>query len=391
MKTSNFLGVILLSLLTLISSNSMAESHQHFRFQKSFKSFGMGGAGIVQKDSIMGMFANPANLQSFSDEEKLQGELFGTVIGTGDNLTNIISDLQNAVKEGTDVDKNNKIITVLDEYVGENILFGLNVTPIAIAFSSDFFDLNAQGIGLVTSLQGNAKTHSGFGSAGALEINSINYVGLVHSMSKDFDNLWFDRDVTIGMNTKLLRYYVLSKSFTVAELVDKDRDDNVRNNYLEKGTAIVADIGINWELLKRDGWNVKSGFVVANLGGIGNASIHSAYIPTTFDLGLLAEYELTSYSPLTFALDFIDISNAYKDEGDLKKRINYGVDLRVFQSDDIDFGVQAGMHQAEITYGGNLTLFSSINLGYASYSEEVGVFAGQDPARKSIYYFAFSF
>ena len=375
----------LLIITVILFANSLyAGSFPHYRFHKNFKSYAMGGAGVVQNPSVMTMFSNPANLRRFP-ENNADGEIFGTTIGVGDNTRKFSSDLQKAIDSGTTNEKRQKILELLDKYTGQVFSGNAMVTPFAVAYSSDFWRIDAQGIGLVSSVAFNLRPHNGSGSQGLLGFNSFNYGGIVYGIASDFD------DFTVGINFKLMRYFALNRSYTVAELIDEDLADNVQNNDVKKGSSFAFDLGLNWEVASGDGWSIVTGIVANNIGGIGDSSLIRAYIPTTYDFGINATYELTSYTPIAFSLDYIDISDAYQDEADLKKRLNYGLDLRLFRSDYLDLGVQTGIHQAETTYGGDLMLFGFINLGYASYSEEFGVFAGQDPVRQDLYYFAFSF
>jgi hypothetical protein len=83
---------------------------------------------------------------------------------------------------------------------------------------------------------------------------------------------------------------------------------------------------------------------------------------------------------LVGALDYIDVTRQYEEDDDLGKRLHMGVELQT----PFFVSVRAGLNQGYVTAGATVD-FRFVRLDFATYTEEVGAFAGQREDQRYVF------
>lgn len=351
-----------------LATSLSAVSYEHYQLYKDPKVMGAGGANVANGGSFSSVFANPAGLSRIPKEYGWEFQLLNVALTFNDNITDI-SDVADAADESEMA-----LAREIKKYTGENFHAGVSTIPLSV---SKKFDSVAFGIGTVGSLSANFMPHSGFGSAGLIEVNALAVGGVAGGISKDIKDLTVGKytlnNVAVGVGAKALKYSAISKQFSAAEIAD---DDFELDDELEDGTSVVADLGVIYNITPRVGM----GLSVMNIGGIGDKD--EGYIPTTLNIGVSYNYRVNKafLNQVRFAADYIDLTQEYDDDS-FVKRTRVGADLNVWDGWFSSLNLQAGLYQGSYTAGVSLRL-AAVELGFATYEEQLGAYQDQDSDRR---------
>ena len=372
-----------------VATSLSALTFEYPQLYKDPKVMGMGGANVAVGGHSSALFYNPAGLSYIPREYGIEVELINLSASINENVMDFAEDFSDATDNPDDLDGDGNtdndsddetmaMLEVLDMYMGKNIHFDAN----------DFTSVSRKGEKVAFAIGGLAganfdfRTHRGYGNDGVMEIQGIAYYGAVFGMSRDFKEVEIGNvilnDFALGLGVKQINYSSINQAFDVSELIDDDFEDNVRDDYLKEGTSTVFDIGGTYHLTP--GWI--AGLSVLNIGGVGDED--AVYIPMTVNAGLgyLKRWEGHKFfNQVRFAADYIDISKEYDQDTDMIKRTRLGAEANVWDGWFSTLTLRGGLYQGSATYGANIRLLL-LQIGYATYEEEVGAYAGQDKDRR---------
>lgn len=351
-----------------LATSLSAVSYEHYQLYKDPKIMGAGGANVANGGSFSSLFSNPAGLSRIPKEYGWEFQLANIAVSFNDNVTDI-GDIADAADENEAA-----LAKEIKKYTGENFHIGVSTVPLSV---SKKLDSVAFGIGAVGSLSANILPHSGFGSSGILEVNALAVGGVAGGVSKDLKDLkvgnYVLNNIAVGGGLKVLKYGAMSKTFSAAEIAD---DDFELEDELAKGTSVVGDLGVLYNLSPR----VAMGISAMNIGGIGDKD--EGYIPTTINMGISYNYRVNRvfFNQVRFSLDLIDLTQEYEDDS-FVKRTRFGADLNVWDGWASSFNLQAGLYQGEYSAGLSLRL-AAVEVAFATYEEQLGAYKGQDSDRR---------
>lgn len=363
--------------------------YEQFYSYESAYSLGIGRATTtVEGLGTVSFLANPATGIS-----KFSFELTSVMFRVNDNGITL---LQNLNKLSGD-----QAIGFLIDQVGKPMNFGLDLG--LISFNIPVGDLGLSfGIANVI-VNGFLEAHNPLSTAGffdlLLVVPSTLYIGGTYSFrnistgNSSVDN--YLKLLNVGLNLKFNISLGVSENIALDDIVSNTFTNiNPQALLSNISTRFVPDIGFLYRIpldsSGGDNQRVNIGLSIKDIGGITTKLItgnEEVFIPTTFNIG--ASYFVDLYSQFGFgnsmllrknyfSLDFHDLFLQRKDK-DFFRRLHIGISSQLFNLNDIlAMNLGLGVNGGYPTFGISLKL-TVIKIEFAVYTEELGVYAGQDP------------
>jgi len=367
-----------------IATSLSALTYEYPQLYKDPTVMGMAGANVAVGGHASALFYNPAALSYIPREYGVEVELINFSASINENIIDFAEDFSDATDDpeavtgDPDTDETLAMLGVLDMYMGKNIHVDLN----NFTSVSRKGEKTAFAIGGLGGANFDFRTHRGFGTDGVMEVQGIVYYGAAFGMSRDFSEVEIGKyilnDFSLGFGIKQLTYGSINQAFTIDELIDDNFEDNVQDDYMKEGTSTVYDLGGTYKVTP----NFIAGVSVMNIGGVGDED--AVYIPMTINAGVgyLKRWEGHKFfNQVRLAADYIDISKGYDQDTDIIKRTRMGLETNVWDGWFSTLSLRGGLYQGSATYGANIRLLL-LQIGYATYEEEVGAYAGQDKDRR---------
>jgi hypothetical protein len=303
-----------------------------------------------------------------------------------ENSVDFAKDLQDAFDTGdlngdgsTEDDEQRAVNDVLNQYLGEHL--HLRVSDFT-SFGKRFDSL-AFGIGALANGRVDAIPHQGFGPEGILEVDADATYGAIGGISIPLGKGFF-----AGVSVKYLHRETVMQFFTPRELVESE--DNLRDFIMDesrkKGSAVGFDAGAIWMFAQDSWWRPSVGVSAMNIGDLDFKD--AGTLPMTFNAGIAVNPRITTFRSWLIGLDYVDIANNFTQDTDAAKRIRFGTELQLFDTNSVELSLRAGMYQGYPTFGADLRLLTFLFSG-TMYSEEVGAYAGQDKNTRYLVTFNF--
>ncbi|MEN2997481.1 MAG: hypothetical protein ABDH28_00355 [Brevinematia bacterium] len=384
---------IFLCVIAIIALNVIAfplNNYEHFYSFQSPYSIGIGKATTAIE--ILGTESFMANPASFS--QKFSFELLLASVSLNHITLGIINDLPSLLSGDQ-----NLIISYAVDLVGKPINFGIGLGLLSfnIPIGGDLI----LRLGINSLVNFFFEIHNPLSSAGFIDllgnITGGGYIGASYSFKNistgDTEVDKHLRLLSIGINLKMAIGSGIVENTTLDEIVlrqvnvsGKDILSNLQT------TKFIPDIGILYKLpLDNKEGNKQRINIALSVKDIGGFKItvggnEFTLIPTTFNLGVAYFIDLYDYigSEITFrqnyiSLDFHDLFFQRRDK-DFFKRIHIGLSSEVLNFIDLfSLNLGVGLNGGYPTLGVALKFLGIIKLSGSVYTEELGVYAGQDP------------
>ncbi len=375
-----------LFILTGISFSSYGITYEYPYIFKDPRTIGMGGATVAVGGYSNSIFYNPAGISNIPITEGFAVNLLDINISTNKNAKDFLNDLLDALdtgdldNDGDDGDDKLKAVNeVLKAYYGKNIHFyGNDYSSISRKFSKLAFS-----IGFLVSIKADGQTHQGFGSEGVLELDYNSMAGIIAGLSYDF----LDGSLSVGLSGKYIYRNALVHSFTARELVEHENnlDTYITDELAVSKTAFGFDFGMIYRLneIIPKGKLLRPSIGVSVLN-IGDLDFEEAgKIPMSVNLGIAINPDVPIINNWVIALDYVDALKNFEQDEDNIKRLRVGTEIKLWDNKITDFSIRTGLYQGYLSAGVDFR-FTILRLGFTTYAEEVGAYAGQDEDRRYV-------
>jgi len=330
---------------------------QYPRLYRGVRPLGMGDAFTAVADDENALFYNPAGLSKLST---FQIGIFNPLIEVSEESIDLIQDAQDA-----DLDDTGEVSDLLEEYVGEHQHARVSLFPhVGFNVASAGVMIGGLGQGWVDADIRNPvwpEAHVDM----LLDYGVIGGFGLKLPLT----------GLSAGVALKFLQRESLSEIYTATDIADPDFGDRLEDD-LESGSGFSADFGVIYELGFVPVFDTNVALVVQNVPEMDMGDARD--IDTQANLGLSIEKSFSAFT-LLGALDYKDLTSSIEEDEDVSKRIHLGAELRFLKF----LAVRAGLNQGYLSAGATLDLWV-LRFDFATYSEEVGAYAGQREDRRYV-------
>ncbi len=391
--------LVFVSLLCIFNSFGMINNYEHsYSFVSSYL-LGIGKAGLaVDNLGIESFLFNPASgyLKKFSFE----------LVGVGVSLNSDSIDAINYISSLVGSGDQNAIIDYAVSLIGKPIYPSLKLGILGFSVPFSGFSLN---FGIVSSsINFYFEFHNPLSTAGFMDfLASVlisPYIGLTlplgnfSSGNSDIDNYLLKR-LNVGLNLRLSFSIGVSENITLGEIVSGQYNlANLAGAFTNVVTRVLPDLGFLYKIPLDDKEGSEQRLNIAlgvkDIGGVVFRDLSAnefVFIPTTFNIGVAYFIDLYNYFGIHrsfrenyISLDFHDLFFQRRDK-DFFKRIHIGISSELYNLDDlISFKFGLGINGGYPTLGFSLKL-TAVKLGFSVYTEELGVYAGQDPDTRYVF------
>ena len=339
-------GLILIFATVLASG--LARAQENPTLFQGIRPLGMGGAFITLSDDENAVFYNPAGL---NDVEGFGGvEIINPLVESSENSVNIYKDVKDL--NGNDV---NQVTDFLNAHIGDHQHVRGAVFPNLLLHNIE--------IGVLANGAADLDIRNAANPEVAANVHLD--VGILAGVAYGF----LDKMLQVGATAKEVRREGLDHVYTPDEIASSAFDPY---NQTSHHSDFAFDVGakVNLPLL----FHPTLAVVGQNLtdldfkeaGKIGQqVNIGAAVNP---DLWILKT---------TFAIEVDDVGKQQPGSTDFYKRFHLGAEARF----PAILAVRIGLNQGYLT-GGVSADFAFIKLGFATYAEELGAYAGQRADRR---------
>ena len=371
-----------------LSYLSTLQASEHAYLYKDLRIMAMGGANVSTGGYSTSLFSNPAGIANLPKSQGLVVELLG-ISGTASNGgKEIIDDIVDAA----DSDSTDELLDVFEKYSGERVHVDVSNYSSISNNGGDY----AWSIGLLSAIDTNITPHAS--SYDLLEVQSRAYGGLTGAYSYILRDLSCG-DLILGIGAKFITQKSFEGTVTPDDLINYDDiGDELRDKMEKDGSGFAMDLGLIYEFHTQGGYKPAIGLSVMNIGDL---TFDDSYgnQPTTVNIGLSIEPQISFIKKTRVALDYMDLLNANKtriynldtanneisftdyDDTDFVKRLRFGASALLYENSWSAMELAAGLYQGNYTAGIDFTV-SVIRFGFTTYAEELGPEYGDDKDRR---------
>lgn len=366
--------------VALISLNylSTVQASEHAYLYKDLRIMAMGGANVSTGGYSTSLFSNPAGIANLPKNHGLVVELLGLSTTASDDSKKLVNDIVDAA----DSDSTDEMLDVFEKYSGQRVHIDVSNYSSISQNGGDY----AWSIGLLSAIDGNITPHAS--SYDLLEIQSRAYGGLIGAYSytlRDISN----GDLILGVGAKFITQKSFEGTVTPDDLINYDDiSDELRDKMESDGSGAAIDLGVIYEFHTQSGLKPAIGLSIMNIGELSFDDNYGQQ-PTTVNIGMSIEPQISFIKRTRVALDYMDLLNANKtriynlddadnkisftdyDDTDFIKRLRFGASALLYENSWSTMEMAAGMYQGNYTAGIDFTL-SIVRLGFTTYAEELG-------------------
>lgn len=343
--------------LFVLGTGLDAMAKQYPRLYRGVRPLGMGDAFTAVADDENALFYNPAGLSRMS---AFQIGIVNPLIEVSEKSIDLVQDAQDA-----NLDDTGEVADLLEKYVGEHQHARVSLFP--------HVGFNVAGAGVMIGGLGQARVDADIRNPVWPEahVDMIMDYGAIGGFGLELPLT----GLHAGVALKFLQRESLSEIYTAVDIAATDFEDRLDDD-MQSGSGFSADLGVIYELGFVPVFDTNVALVVQNVPEMDMGDAKD--IDTQANLGLSIEKSFSAFG-FVGALDYKDLTGAIEEDDDIAKRIHIGAELRFLKV----FAVRAGLNQGYVSAGATLDLWV-LRFDFATYSEEIGAYAGQREDRRYV-------
>lgn len=351
-------GFLILALIAAGPLVSTCFAKAYPVFYRGVRPLGMGGAFTAVADDENALFYNPAGI---SHVEHLSFDALNLIVELSEKSMDLYEDMEN-----TDMDDPEEVNDLLKKYVGEHQHARVALYPnvgFQVANVGVLIGVLAQGqVDLDVRNPAWPEAHcdvvqdTAFLAGGGLKVP---IAGL-----------------RVGAAIKSVSRESLEEIYTAPIIAGEDFDKRLEDD-MKSGSGFALDVGAIYRLPFVPVLDTDIGLAIQNIPEMDMGDAKD--VNTQVNFGIAVGKSLAKFK-LVGALDYVDVTREYEEDDDLGKRLHMGVELQT----PLFISVRAGLNQGYLTAGATAD-FRFVRLDFATYTEEVGAFAGQREDQRYIF------
>ena len=349
---------------------------EHPYVYKSPRVQGMGGADTAVGGHPGALFSNPAGLVAMRPGWHITPVAISA--GTTRRMNRFVSDLDERLDIEDSDEQRDALTELTASYRGRNLHGQLSVLPQLSWQGALRGDRRlAFSLGWLGSARLDARTHQGFGEDGVISVDGRTLSGPVAGAALG------QGDWRLGVAAKELRRHRLARRYSVRELVDiaQSSERGFSDDFVS-GRDHSVDLGLQYRLSRRYFWRPRVAVCAKDLGGLDFGE--AGTIPETVDVGFAVHPPAWGQlESVTLSAEYADVLHRIGYDDDHLKRTRLGIRWQLRRQRFTELAFSAGLYQGAPTLGVDARLWP-VRMSLATYAEEQGAFAGQDPERRYV-------
>ncbi|MCC7201504.1 MAG: hypothetical protein IT393_02415 [Nitrospirae bacterium] len=357
------LCISLLFIVTLMGGAAAfgaAASFNDYPFlYKGLRSLGMGSTYTAVGRDAEALFYNPATLYDMG----FQLHIFDPVAEIDSGVTDMAQDVLDAMDLDTEKERSDALFDIIDRHQGEPLHVRISFFPHAAVRNF--------AVGVLGQGRADIKLHSPLSSAGAVEFHGGYEYGPVAGFSIELPV----PGLRVGAGAKYIARSWFNKNFTIADIASESFDFDKEK--IDK-SDISLDLGVLYNLPLPVIQKIKPqvGLSVLDITDLDFGD--GGRIPQRVNLGISIQPKVPLASSCILALDYQDISKAFEQDDSFGKRLHAGAELGFLKN---HFILRGGLNGGYPAFGAEVDIWL-LKVSYANYTEEIGVYAGQDEDKR---------
>ncbi len=321
---------------------------------------GMGGVDLAIGGLPFSLFSNPAGLSRM--DRGFTVYLLNPSLEISSDAVRFIQDVENIQNSQN---KEIQLVDLIKSYRGKVFRLGFSDFSF-VGFRGVRFSFGFGALGL---FRADGVLHQGFTSEGILETELNLFYGAIGGFAINFGNL------KVGFGLKNVKRHGFFKKYYASDFL------NPSFNVSKKLKEVFSDSSFDFGLIYQfEELPLEPSFGLS-ITNISDLNLGEFVIPQTINLGFALRPHLPLVKETTLGLDLIDLTKRLGNDTDLGKRTRFGVELKIWDNWFSTFILRAGIMNANYTAGLEFRL-ALFTIGFSTYAEEVGAYAGQDSSRR---------
>lgn len=324
---------------------------------RGVRPLGMGGAFTALADDENALFYNPAGLSAI---QRFDLAVVNPLVDVSKKSIELFQDYQDI-----DTDDVGQVTDLMRKYIGEHQHLQLSLFPYA------GFRVADTGVMVGGLAQAVADVDIRNPAWPEAYVDFVQDIGLIAGAGLKVPIT----GLKLGVAAKYLHRKSLEEIYTAPDIADNGFEDRFEDEQ-KSGSGFSLDMGAIYtlpffELIKTD-----VGLAILNIPQMDMGDARD--IKTQANIGIACEKALAKFR-LVGTLDYLDLTHALDQDGDIGKRLHAGLELRT----PFYLAVRVGVNQGYFTAGATAD-FRFLRLDFATYAEEAGAYAGQRSDRRYV-------
>ena len=347
-KRIGLIASVLLALIFGLTCQSFAKAYPSFF--RGVRPLGMGNAFTALADDDNALYYNPAGLAEIN---RLDMGILNPLVEFSKDSMDLVDDAQD-----TDFDNTSEVATLLRNHIGENQHLRAAAAP--------YVGFRIAKVGVMIGVLAQANLDASIRNPAWPEahLDYIQDTGVVGGVGLKLPL----SGLRLGATVKFIQRTSLDQIYSAADIADDGFEDRIEDD-MNTGSGFSLDIGALYKLPWAKFFDTDVALVLQNVPEMDFGDARDMKTQANFGVALSKSF---AKFKLVGTFDYRDLTMSLEEDNDLAKRVHLGLEFKT----PFFVSVRTGFNQGYWSYGATVD-FRALRIDFASYSEEVGAYAGQ--------------